>query len=78
MDAEYPFLPQRLFARYCEESSLICLDLLPAFRERGGEGLFLGEQPGYIDIWHLSERGHNVVAAELLVFLEQHDLIGRR
>ena len=78
MDAEYPFLPQSRFARYCEEGSLICLDLLPAFRERGGETLFLGEQPGYIDIWHLSERGHNVVAAELLAFLEQHDLIGRR
>ena len=78
VDAEYPFLPQSLFARYCEERSLMCLDLLPAFRERGGEALFLGEQPGYIDIWHLSERGHVVAALELLAFLEQHDLIGRR
>jgi hypothetical protein len=78
MDAGYPFLPQSLFARYCEERSLLCLDLLPAFRERGGEPLFLGEQLGYIDIWHLSDRGHDVVAGELRAFLEQHDLIGRR
>ena len=78
MDAGYPFLPQSLFARYCEERSLMCLDLLPAFRERGGAALFLGERIGYIDIWHLSERGHDVVAGELRAFLEQHDLIERR
>ena len=78
VDAEYPFLPQSLFARYCEERSLMCLDLLPAFRERGGEALFMGERLGYIDIWHLSERGHDVVAAELSAFLKQHDLMGRR
>ena len=78
MDAEYPFLPQSLFAKYCEERSLLCFDLLPAFRERGGEALFLGERLGYIDIWHLSERGHDVVAAELSSFLERHDLIERR
>lgn len=78
MDAEYPFLPQSLFARYCEERSLMCLDLLPAFKERGGEALFLGERLGYIDIWHLSERGHDVVAVELSAFLKQHDLMGRR
>ena len=78
MDAGYPFLPQSLFDRYCEERSLLCLDLLPAFRERGGEPLFLGEQLGYIDIWHLSDRGHAVVAGEFRTFLEQHDLIGSR
>ena len=78
MDAEYPFLPQGLFDRYCEERSLLCLDLLPAFRERGGTGLFLGERLGYVDIWHLSDRGHDVVAGELRAFLELHDLTGRR
>ena len=78
IDAGYPFLPQSLFDRYCEERSLLCLDLLPAFRERGGEPLFLGEQLGYIDIWHLSDRGHAVVAGEFRTFLEQHDLIGSR
>ena len=78
MDAEYPFLPQKQFARYCEERSLMCLDLLPAFRVRGGESLFLGERLGYTDIWHLSDRGHAVVASELHAFLEKDDLIGRR
>jgi len=78
MDAEYPFLPQSQFARYCEERSLMCLDLLPAFRERGGEALFIGERLGYIDIWHLSERGHDVAATELRAFLERDDLMGHR
>lgn len=78
MDAEYPFLPQNLFARYCRERSLPCLDLLSAFRERGGTELFLGQQRGYLDIWHLSDRGHAVVADELLAFLKEHDLIGPR
>ena len=78
MDAEYPFLPQSQFARYCEERSLMCLDLLPAFREHGGEHLFIGERLGYIDIWHLSERGHDVAATELRAFLERHDLMGHR
>ena len=78
LDAEYPFLPQSQFARYCEGRSLLCLDPLPAFQERGGESLFLGERFGYTDIWHLSDRGHDVVAGELRAFLEQYDLIGRR
>ena len=77
MDAEYPFLPQKQFARYCEERSLMCLDLLPAFRARGGEGLFLGERLGYTDIWHLSDKGHAVAASELHAFLEENDLVGR-
>lgn len=77
MDAEYPFLPQRQFARYCEERSLMCLDLLPAFRARGGEALFLGERLGYTDIWHLSDKGHAVVASELKEFLDQPVLMGR-
>ncbi|MCY4527784.1 MAG: SGNH/GDSL hydrolase family protein [Chloroflexi bacterium] len=78
IDAEYPFLPQKQFARYCEERSLTCLDLLPAFRARGGESLFLGERLGYTDIWHLSDKGHAIVASELHAFLEDDDLIGRR
>ena len=78
MDAGYPFLPQSLIAQYCQARSLLCLDLLPAFRERGGHTLFLGEQLGYVDIWHLSDRGHDVVASEILTFLNEHDLIGRR
>ncbi len=77
MDAEYSFLPQKQFARYCEERSLMCLDLLPAFRARGGESLFLGERLGYTDIWHLSDKGHAVVASELHAFLEENDLVGR-
>ncbi len=78
MDGEYPFLPQDLFARYCPERSMLCLDLLPSFREHGGEELFLGRQLGYTDIWHLSNRGHILVADELRQFIEERDLIGQR
>ena len=78
MDDGYPFLPQNLFARYCRERSLLCLDLLPAFRKNGGDELFQGQQLGYLDIWHLSDRGHILVADELRRFLEEHDLIKQR
>lgn len=76
MDEEYPFLPQTLFARYCSERSLPCLDLLPAFRENGGEDLFIGQRRGYVDIWHFSARGHAVAANEIRRFLVERDLIG--
>lgn len=76
MDAEYPFLPQTLFAQYCEERSLPCLDLLPAFRENGGDDLFIGQRLGYLDVWHFSSRGHAVAADEIRRFLEERDLIG--
>ena len=77
MNDAYPFLPQDLFAQYCEERSLLCLDLLPSFREHGGSELFLGKQLGYTDIWHLSSKGHDLVADELRDFLEEHGLIGQ-
>lgn len=76
MDPEYPFLPQTLFAQYCKERSLPCLDLLPAFRENGGDDLFIGQRLGYIDVWHFSDRGHAVAADEIRRFLEERDLIG--
>jgi lysophospholipase L1-like esterase len=78
MDEQYPFLPQNLLARYCQEHSLLCLDLLPTFREHQGEDLFLGHHSGYLDVWHLSDRGHILVADELRRFLEEHDLIEQR
>lgn len=76
MDPEYPFLPQTLFAQYCAERSLPCLDLLPAFRKNGGADLFIGQRLGYLDVWHFSDRGHAVAADEIRRFLKERDLIG--
>ena len=76
MDEEYPFLPQTLFARYCSERSLPCLDLLPSFRENGGEDLFIGQRRGYVDVWQFSARGHAVAANDIRRFLVERDLIG--
>ena len=43
LDPEYPFLPQAQFARYCEERSLACLDLLPMLRDKRADKPFFDE-----------------------------------
>ena len=75
LDDDYPFLPQEQFARYCSEREAACLDLLPAFRRRRAEGLFMDEIAGMRDIWHLTAAGHRLVAEELAVFLEERGLL---
>ncbi len=78
LEEDYPYMPQDLLRRYCEDSSILCLDVLPRFREQGSEKLFLGTRSGYDDIWHLTERGHQLVAEELEAFLVKHDLLRLR
>ena len=75
LDEAYPYLPQVQLARYCRESSIPCLDVLTAFREHAGEKLFLGRDFGFNDIWHLTERGHQLVAEELEVFILEQGLL---
>lgn len=58
----YPAFPQRVFADYCTERGIRCLDVLPALREAGGEKLFLGKHSkGVLDVWHYTSEGHEVV-----------------
>jgi len=57
----YPFHPQSLVLRYCAEEGLRCLDLLPVLRAHR-------EEFPFEDTWHLSERGHELVAQAI----EQH------
>lgn len=71
----YPYLPQDLFRRFCQEEGFLCLDLLPAFRKHEGDSLFFGDQGEYLDIWHLTEEGHRVVAKEIEAFLSDHQLL---
>jgi lysophospholipase L1-like esterase len=79
LDVDYPFDPQPLFARYCRERKLRCLDLLPAFRARAvDERLFIGEEAGYQDVWHLTPAGHELVARELEGLLDDRATSGAR
>lgn len=74
LDEGYPHLPQRKLVAFCERNGIPCLDLLPAFRRRRKEDVFLLERSGYVDVWHLTDYGHRVSAEELLRFLEEHRL----
>jgi lysophospholipase L1-like esterase len=75
MDEGYPFLPQQRLLRFCEQHSIPCLDLLPAFKRRPKRELFLLERSGYLDVWHLTAEGHRVGAEELLRFMRERDLL---
>lgn len=70
LEEGYPFDPQPLFKRFCKSESVACLDPLPAFREEQKLGpLFIGTDAGYMDVWHLTPKGHYLVARELEKFL---------
>lgn len=75
---DYPFFPQRLFERYCQERELKCLDVLPALRAGGGEQLFRGKQRTIVDVWHYTAAGHDVVAQSLAAYLEREHLLPPR
>lgn len=70
LDESYPYLPQQLLRRYCEEKGIAYLDLLPSFREHKERNPF--NQP---DIWHLTAGGHELVADELGRYLDAHGLL---
>ncbi len=65
LDPAYPYLPQDLLRRYADQSGMEFVDVLPAFRKHKDERLFQDEEHGYKDIWHLTRRGHQLVAEEL-------------
>jgi hypothetical protein len=65
LDPDYPFLPQRNLARYCDSRSIPCLDVLPAFRQQTRGSCFLQKSDSMRDVWHLSARGHDLTATLL-------------
>ncbi len=75
LEEGYPYRPQALMMDYCRERGLRCLDLLPSFSAGKAEELFLGERSGYWDVWHLTEEGHELTAAELAAFLLEGGLV---
>jgi|GEM_PF-747619 len=81
LDEGYPFFPQRRLASFCEGRGVPTLDLLPALARRGKGRVFMLNNSGYYDVWHLSEEGHGVAAEELLRSLAAQNLppaAGRR
>jgi hypothetical protein len=75
LDANYPFIPQRQIVDYCNETSILCLDLLPSFRQHPQEDTFLLNHSSFYDIWHLTESGHDLSAREIERFLEDNKLL---
>jgi len=62
----YPYLPQNAFAEYAAEKGILLLDPLPFFREHRSEKIFMGRHRYHErDIWHLTPRGHELLAAFL-------------
>jgi GDSL-like Lipase/Acylhydrolase family len=61
----YPFKPEREFARYCRETGVACVDALAPLREHRDEGVFPPAGGDGGDIWHLTTRGHEVIARTL-------------
>lgn len=75
MDEDYPFLPQKQIVEYCKQNSILCIDLLPSFRQHPKEDIFLLNSSGYYDIWHLTEYGHALAAEEVLCLLQEKELL---
>jgi hypothetical protein len=76
IDEDYPFLPQNQIVEYCKQNSLLCIDLLASFRQHPKERIFLLNNSGYYDIWHLTEYGHERSAEAILRFLQVRKLLG--
>ncbi len=75
LDEKYPFFPQNQIAEYCRQNAILCIDLLPSFKQYPQEDIFLLNNSGYYDIWHLKEFGHKLCAKEILRFLHEKKLL---
>jgi lysophospholipase L1-like esterase len=77
LDPAYPLMQHRaLFARYCAERSIHCLDPLPMLREHRDDTPrpYHDTSPRPQDIWHYSPAGNRLVAGEIARFLEREKL----
>jgi len=72
LDKNYPYLPQKNFAEYCQNRKMACVDLLDEFRKQGKEKIFMLDKERGYDIWHLSLEGHGITARVLSDYLQQH------
>jgi len=66
-------LPQILIRRYCQQAEIVCVDLLPAFREQGsGGGLYRFRDT------HYAPEGNALAAREAGAAIRQHGLLTPR
>ena len=67
----YPLAPEDMFTRYCNERGLACLNLRQALQGHAPEEIFIQNNgPALMpDVWHFSQRGHELVAQALADFL---------
>jgi lysophospholipase L1-like esterase len=68
-DAEYVSKPQRRLTALCLKYEVPCLDLLPAFHEKGRAVKL------FRDGIHLTEEGHQFTAAQIYIFLHEQNLL---
>ncbi len=66
LEEGYPFRPQDQVAAWARRRGVPFVDPLPTLRDHPTWDVFLGEQSGYLDIWHLTPLGHELVAAALV------------
>ena len=75
LEKDYPYIPQKLLRQYFAENSILFLDILPALRQYESQEVFLLDRVNFYDIWHLTEKGHRLVAQELENYLITHGLL---
>ena len=68
-DTEYVSKPQRRLTALCQKYEVPCLDLLPAFHEKGRAVKL------FRDGIHLTEEGHQFTAAQIYIFLHEKNLL---
>lgn len=64
-------MPQTLMTKFCDARGIPCLDLLPAFKARENEQLYLEKDS------HLNEEGHRFAARLIRDFVVMHAPAGR-
>ena len=69
LEPGYPFRPQDQVAAWAGERGIPFVDPLPSMADHATWDVFLGERSGYLDIWHLTPLGHDLVAHALATAL---------
>lgn len=77
LDDTYPYYPQKLFAQYCQQRQMACVDMLDTFRQGGKEKVFMLDKVRGYDVWHLTLDGHGITAQTLAAEIQQRGYLPR-
>lgn len=69
MDEGYPLSPQTRLTASCTANSISSVDVLPTLLKHSKAKMFRLGTGDYYDIWHLTSRGHEVVAEMLCAYV---------